>query len=123
MDNQTTYYFQYRHEHKQTQYFIFDTNKSEDDPARMVNPGVAPEDEYSEWVDLKNNHTDDKNGNGFGVSGYSSIEEYKKYLSSTLGISMEQLDNILKPEELKKEEILLKNYLRAYESTYRQRNW
>ena len=77
-------WFDYRVNHGQTQYFVFDFNKSEDDPARYVNPGVAPEGEYSEWVDAKNNHsTDPEDPNSeVGINGYSSINQYKKYLAS-----------------------------------------
>lgn len=111
----TTWYFTYRHDHKQTQYFIFDTNKDENDPARIVNPGVAEDGGYSEWVDLRNTHSEDKDGNGFGINGYSSVEDYKNYLAQKLGVSMDQLDNeILKPLPITKEEEKLKYYLDAY---------
>jgi hypothetical protein len=77
-------WFNYRINHGQTQYFVFDFNKSEDDPARFVNPGVAPEGEYSEWVDATNQHsTDPEDPNSeVGINGYSSINQYKKYLAS-----------------------------------------
>jgi hypothetical protein len=110
----TTWYFTYRHDHKQTQYFIFDTNKDKEDPARIVNPGVAEDGGYSEWVDLKNSHQEDKDGNGFGINGYSSIEDYKQYLSQKLGISIDQLDEALAPLPITQEEEKLKYYLDAY---------
>jgi hypothetical protein len=111
----TTWYFTYRHDHKQTQYFIFDTNKDEDDPARIVNPGVAEDGGYSEWVDLRNNHENDSDGNGFGINGYDSIEDYKEYLAQKLGISMEQLNTeVFKVLPITKEEEKLKYYLDAY---------
>jgi hypothetical protein len=37
------HWFTYRIRYHQTQYFVFDYNKDEDDPARYVNPGVSPE--------------------------------------------------------------------------------
>lgn len=111
----TTWYFTYRHDHKQTQYFIFDTNKDENDTARIVNPGVAEDGGYSEWVDLRNSHETDKNGNGFGINGYSSIEDYKAYLAQKLGFSIEQLDkDIFKALPITQEEEKLKYYLDAY---------
>lgn len=111
----TTWYFTYRHDHKQTQYFIFDTNKDENDPARIVNPGVAEDGGYSEWVDLRNSHEKDEDGNGFGINGYSSIEDYKEYLAQKLGISMEQLNTeVFKALPITKEEEKLKYYLDAY---------
>lgn len=110
----TTYYFSYRHDHKQTQYFIFDTNKDQKDPARIVNPGVAPEGEYSEWVDLRNSSQKDENGNGFGINGYSSIDDYKQYLARTLGVGMDQLDEMLKPLPIQPEEEKLMQYIQQY---------
>jgi hypothetical protein len=110
----TTWYFTYRHDHKQTQYFIFDTNKDENDPARIVNPGVAEEGGYSEWVDLKNSHETDEDGNGFGINGHSSIQDYKQYLTQKLGISIGQLDEILEPLPITQEEEKLKKYLDDY---------
>ena len=78
------HWFTYRIEHHQTQYFVFDYNKDEDDPARYVNPGVAPEGMYSEWVDARNQHdTDPEDSESeVGINGYNSINEYKKYLAS-----------------------------------------
>ena len=78
------HWFTYRIEHHQTQYFVFDYNKDEDDPARYVNPGVAPEGMYSEWVDARNTHdTDPEDSESeVGINGYKSINEYKKYLVS-----------------------------------------
>lgn len=79
-----THWFNYRIEHGQTQYFIFDFNKDENDPARYVNPGVAPEGGYSEWVDARNEHRTDPEDRDseVGINGYESINQYKKYLAS-----------------------------------------
>jgi hypothetical protein len=110
----TQHYFSYRIEHGQTQYFIFDTNKDKDDPARMTNPGIAPEGSYSEWVDIRNTHSDDKDGNGFGINGYSSIEDYKDYLAGKIGISVERLDSLMAPEPVTDAEKRLKKYLDDY---------
>ncbi len=79
-----THWFGYRINHGQTQYFVFDFNKAEDDPARYVNPGVAPEGKYSEWVDARNVHSSDPldENSQIGINGYDSIEEYKNYLES-----------------------------------------
>ena len=86
LSTSAAHWFSYRISHHQTQYFVFDFNKDEDDPARYVNPGVAPEGMYSEWVDAKNNHSPDPDARGdrshVGINGYSSINEYKKYLES-----------------------------------------
>ena len=78
------YWFDYRINVHQTQYFVFDFNKEENDPARYVNPGVAPKFMYSEWVDAKNEHkADPENRNSaVGINGYTSINQYKKYLVS-----------------------------------------
>jgi hypothetical protein len=78
------HWFTYRIEHHQTQYFVFDYNKDEDDPARYVNPGVSPEGMYSEWVDATNTHDTDPEDSesDVGINGYNSINEYKKYLVS-----------------------------------------
>jgi hypothetical protein len=78
------HWFTYRIEHHQTQYFVFDYNKDEDDPARYVNPGVSPEGMYSEWVDATNTHDTDPEDSesDVGINGYNSINEYKKYLAS-----------------------------------------
>jgi len=86
LSTSAAHWFNYRISYHQTQYFVFDFNKDEDDPARYVNPGVAPEGRYSEWVDAKNNHSPDPDARGdrshVGINGYSSINEYKKYLES-----------------------------------------
>ena len=81
------HWFGYRIKHHQTQYFVFDFNKDENDPARYVNPGVAPEGMYSEWVDAENKHAlqpyaNPEDRSQVGINGYSSINEYKKYLES-----------------------------------------
>ena len=89
------WYFNYRHEHGQTQYFIFDFNKDEKDPARYVNPGVAPEGEYSEWVDTRNSHDD--------INGYSSVQDYKNYLKDKgIDIGVFVADPLTEEEELLK---------------------
>ncbi len=76
------HYFNYRHDYGQTQYFIFDFNKAPYDSARYVNPGVAPEGEYSEWVDRRNNRATPQNNISFSVNGYNSLEDYLNYLKS-----------------------------------------
>jgi hypothetical protein len=80
------HWFGYRIQHHQTQYFVFDFNKDENDPARYVNPGVAPKGMYSEWVDAENKHSPDPDAKSdrshVGINGYSSINEYKTYLVS-----------------------------------------
>jgi hypothetical protein len=78
------HWFDYRIRFHQTQYFVFDFNKDEDDPARYVNPGVAPEGMYSEWVDARNGHTTDSEDRNsqIGINGYTSINQYKRYLVS-----------------------------------------
>jgi hypothetical protein len=53
--NSPSTWFNYRIEHHQTQYFVFDFNIDEDDLARYLNPGVAPPGKYSEWFDAQNN--------------------------------------------------------------------
>ena len=79
-----SHWFDYRIRHHQTQYFIFDFNKDENDPARYVNPGVAPEGKSSEWVDAENKHSRDTEDtrSKIGINGYTSINEYKRYLAS-----------------------------------------
>ena len=101
------WYFEYRNNYGQTQYFIFDFNKDEDDPARYVNPGIAQKDEYSEWVDVRNEAN--------SIKGYSSIKDYKNYLKSQ-GIDTNVfVANPLTEEELSKLDedmivVLLKSY-------------
>lgn len=114
----TQHYFNYRIEHGQMQYFVFDTNKSKDDPARKTNPGVAAPGEYSEWVDMRNTHAQDPETDydtGFGINGYSSINDYKKYLAGKLGMTVEKLDQVMKPEPVTDEEKRLHRYLKDYE--------
>jgi hypothetical protein len=96
------HWFNYRIEHHQTQYFVFDYNKDEDDPARYVNPGVSPEGMYSEWVDARNTHdTDPEDSESeVGINGYKSINQYKKYLASK-GIP-ESIWTTTKPEDWEK---------------------
>jgi hypothetical protein len=79
-----SHWFDYRIRHHQTQYFVFDFNKDENDPARYVNPGVAPEGKSSEWVDAENKHSRDTEDtrSKIGINGYTSINEYKRYLAS-----------------------------------------
>ena len=96
------HWFDYRIRFHQTQYFVFDFNKDESDPARYVNPGVAPEGEHSEWVDARNNHRidpEDRNSQ-VGINGYTSINQYKKYLVSK-GIP-ESIWTTTKPEDWEK---------------------
>jgi hypothetical protein len=104
----TQNYWSYRMNHGQTQYFIFDLNKDEDDPARYVNPGVAPDGEYSEWVDRKNQHSQDPEitTSDFGINGYNSINDYKRYLASK-GIN----PSIFVAEPIQDWERRLKDYL------------
>jgi hypothetical protein len=99
------WYFNYRHEHGQTQYFIFDFNKDENDPARYVNPGVAPKGGYSEWVDTSNRPNK--------INGYSSIEEYKNYLKDK-GIDV----GVFVADPLTEEEKLLKQSSEEYKYGY-----
>jgi hypothetical protein len=82
--NSASHWFSYRIDYHQTQYFVFDFNKEPNDPARYVNPGVAPEGMYSEWVDARNQHTQDTEDriSQIGINGYSSINQYKQYLVS-----------------------------------------
>ena len=97
-----SYFMTYRMEHEQTQYFVFDFNKEKDSPARYVNPGVAPEGKYSEWVDADNNALK-------GIEGYgNNIDAYKSYLA-TLGIN----PNVFKAEPVTKEERLLKVFIES----------
>jgi hypothetical protein len=103
------WYFHYRHEYGQTQYFIFDFNKDKDDPARYVNPGVS-KDGYSEWVDAKNDAVEDENGDGFGINGYANLEEYLGYLNKH-GISR----NIFKADPISKEETDMKDMIDEYD--------
>ena len=103
------WYFNYRHEHGQTQYFIFDFNKDENDPARYVNPGIAPEGKYSEWVDTSNSPDD--------INGYSSVQDYKNYLKSK-GIDV----RVFVADPLTKEEELLKKSSEEYEKNSSKRD-
>jgi len=102
------HWFNYRMNYGQTQYFVFDLNKDPDDPARYVNPGVAPPGEYSEWVDKNNDHDtdpDDPNSE-IGINGYNSIEQYKNYLQS-MGIPKD----IWKADPIQEWEKKLQDYL------------
>ena len=96
------YWFDYRIRFYQTQYFVFDFNKDEENPARYVNPGVAPKGMYSEWVDARNNHTTDPEdrNSAVGINGYASINQYKNYLASK-GIP-ENIWTTTEPEEWEK---------------------
>ncbi len=75
-------YFNYRNDYGQTQYFIFDFNKAPNDPARYVNPGVAPQGQYSEWVDRRNVRGEKKDNVSFAVNGYDNLQQYLDYLKS-----------------------------------------
>lgn len=93
--NNPSYYLEYRKDKKQTQYYIFDFNKAKDDPARYVNPGVAPTENDSEWVDARNRSTE-------GINGYGkNIKKYKDYLE-TKGIdpNVFQSDPITEKEKV-----------------------
>jgi hypothetical protein len=106
----------YRINRGQVQYFIFDLNKDKDDPTRYVNAGVAESEEAEdedydtstlmggEWVDARN-HPDE-------IEGYSSVEEYERYLASK-GVPVEK---VFVPEPLSDDEKKLKTYLK-------QQNW
>ncbi len=104
-------WFNYRMNYYQTQYFVFDFNKDENDPARYVNPGVAPEGMRSEWVDAENEHDQDPEdeNSDVGINGYKSINEYKKYLVSK-GIP-ESIWTTTEPEEWEER---LKGYTTYY---------
>ena len=102
-------YFDYRHTYGQTQYFIFDFNKAPNDPARYVNPGVAPEGKYSEWVDRRNIHPADPDGVAFGINGYNSLKEYLAYLKSK-GIDT----SVFKAEEITPYEMMLRSYVNGH---------
>jgi len=105
------YYFYYRHNYGQTQYFIFDFNKKPDDPARYVNPGVAPEGEYSEWVDRRNTHPIDQDGVAFDINGYNSLKQYLAYLKSKgVDTSVFKADPITDYEKKLKEFINTSNF-------------
>lgn len=94
--NNPQHYLSYRKDNEQTQYYIFDFNKAKDDPARYVNPGVAPTQEDSEWVDARNRPNE-------GINGYGkNIKKYKDYLE-TKGID----PNIFKSEPLTEKEKIL----------------
>lgn len=113
----TQHYFNYRIQHEQMQYFIFDTNKAKDDPARKTNPGVAPPGKYSEWVDMRNTHSQDPEidyESDFGINGYRSIGDYKEYLAGKLGIGVDKLDEVMRPEAVTDEEKKLHKYLEDY---------
>jgi hypothetical protein len=105
-----THWFNYRIRFHQTQYFVFDFNKDESDPARYVNPGVAPKGMYSEWVDARNEHsTDPENRESqIGINGYTSINQYKRYLASK-GIP-ESIWTTTEPEVWEKD---LKHYIQS----------
>ena len=89
------WYYQYRFEHEQTQYFIVDKNQQP--PADLVNAGVAPKGRYSEWVDRQNSPN--------VIAGFSSVQAYKGYLDDKFDGN---IDNILKPIPLSDQEKKLK---------------
>lgn len=101
ISNWPSYYLNYRHNRGQSQFFIFDTNKSPDDPARYVNPGVADSSNRnysSEWVDKRN--IPDR------IEGYESVDEYIDYLESKgLPKTLWKADP-LTPAEIKAEEFV-----------------
>jgi hypothetical protein len=103
------WYFNYRHDYGQTQYFIFDFNKSKGDPARYVNPGVATDGRYSEWVDARNEALQVNENLSFSINGYKTLEDYLKYLESN-GIGRKTF--IATPIE--QHEIDLKKYVDYY---------
>ncbi len=106
-------YWDYR-DKGQTQYFLYDFNKKPDDPARFTNPGVSEDLRESEWVDLRNSPHDDKNGVSFGIKGYETLEDYKKYLQEK-GIPV---DKILTAEPPTEEELFVKKAVRNSEGIY-----
>lgn len=105
-------YWDYR-DMGQTQYFLYDFNKKPDDPARFTNPGVSKDLGNSEWVDLRNSPYDDKNGVSFGIKGYETLEDYKKYLQEK-GIPV---DKILTAEPPTEEELFVQQAVRNSEGT------
>ena len=106
-------YWDYR-DKGQTQYFLYDFNKKPDDPARFTNPGVSKDLEESEWVDLRNSPHDDKNGVSFGIKGYETLEDYKKYLQEK-GIPV---DKILTAEPPTEEELFVQKAVRNSHGIY-----
>ena len=101
ISNWPSYYLSYRHNKGQSQYFIFDTNKSPDDPARYVKPGVADPTKHwhsSEWVDARN-HPDN-------INGYKSVEDYIDYLESKGFPKSLWTADPLTPAEIKAEEFV-----------------
>lgn len=99
------HYFQYRIEEEQTFFFIFDTNKDRNDKARRVLAGVSGRPGASEWSDMSNAQR---------INGYSNTNQYKKYLASKLGMSVEELDEKMAPEPATDAERKLKQYLDDY---------
>jgi len=99
------YYFQYRIDRGQTFYFIFDTNKDANDPARRVLAGVSDEPEDEEWSDMDNNQK---------INGHGGVEQYKRYLAGKLGVGVHELGNKMAPVPATKAEEMLKWYLDAY---------
>lgn len=99
------HYFDYRINKEQTFFFIFDTHKSKDDPARRVLAGVSGKRGQSEWGDMKNENK---------IKGYGGVDDYKRYLAGKLGMSVPELDEKMKPEPVTDAEKKLKKYLDDY---------
>jgi len=99
------YYFQYRIDRGQTFYFIFDTNKDANDPARRVLAGVSDDSYYEEWSDMDNKQK---------INGHGSVGHYKKYLADKLGMSVDELDETMYREPVTDAEKRLKSYLDDY---------
>jgi hypothetical protein len=97
------WYYTYRFEYGQSQYFIIDKNQKP--PADLVNAGVAPPGKYSEWVDRKNSPNT--------ITGFKSVESYKDYLNKHFDGN---IDNILKPIPLSSEEVYLKKIVDMIEN-------
>lgn len=98
------YYFQYRVEKDQTFFFIFDTNKSTNDPARRVLAGISNQG-GDEWGDMENKQK---------INGHSGASDYKRYLAGKLGMSLEELEEKMSPDPATDEERRLKKYIDDY---------
>lgn len=101
----THHYFTYRIGYDQTFFFIFDTNKSADDPARRVLAGVSKSGDNDEWSDMRNEQK---------INGYSGAESYKRYLAGKLGMSVEDLDEKMALDPPTETERKLNQYLDDY---------
>lgn len=98
------YYFSHRIEKDQTFFFIFDTNKSANDPARRVLAGISVDGD-NEWGDMNNKRT---------INGYGDESDYKMYLASKLGMSVEELEEKMAPDSATDAERRLKQYIDDY---------